>query len=686
MEIFGYTIGKTMPNLKASNEKNAASPGGDVWGDARFVNDDSIFKGYIPTFLYKPPFGYPRSENIPLIKAMAKNPYIHAVITTLQEEAAWNKWEIVPADPDEADEFDQEASSEGEDDAPADVEKKEATVKARLKAQKDKRKSQQDAAKKIKNFLNNPNENPQGFSHLVKCAVRDICEIDAAVWVKVFNQNKEFTQLSILDGGSMLKNPDIHGNIGKRKEIVFPTDVKNIDTFGMQEQIKYYNLYYKEQAAYFQYGWTVASLPVPFGKREIIYFMKNPRSDNIYGTSPVMILTDILLTLIYGARYNLDFYLNSNMPEGIIQMLGANATQMNAFNQRMQGQIMEDDKVTGFKRRIGYKLPVTNTQADFIPFQFNSKDMQILEQQAWFTKLVWMAFGISEQDMGILENSNRSTSQTMFKQYARKAVRPILELIAERINQQIIPEFGDNGLMFKWDDYDLDEDIKRHQLYLLQSQLGIKTAEMIAAEENIDVEKLKESKAEQQKLDAEHAQAMGEGQDTFAGQRTGGDGKFGSGKQPPKSKSPKTPTSKTYDRPDPSTKSSHGSVTPLQMVGVYEGDQGETDEEKAGFAQERKEHPGLTDGEVLRLVRDHIQIDSKYYSKEVETKDIVADRQMVVENEVRGSVQIAETGNANWSLKGNPLGDKMAQNLMKKTEILNSLLDTYEKGNVNNIQ
>jgi hypothetical protein len=59
---------------------------------------------------------------------------------------------------------------------------------------------------------------------------------------------------------------------------------------------------------------------------------------------------------------------------------------------------------------------------------------------------------------------------------------------------------------------------------------------------------------------------------------------------------------------------------------------------------------------------------------------------MVVENEGRGSVQIAETGNANWSLKGNPLGDKMAQNLMKKTEILNSLLDTYEKGNVNNIQ
>jgi hypothetical protein len=608
MNILGLNI-EWKPSLKAEpSARDSSSVGGDVYADSAMADDGSIFKGYIPTFLYKPPFGYPRSENIPLVKAMAKNPYIHAVITTLQEEAAWNKWEIVPTCID--DEDDEESSDSGQSSTdPGVTVKAEEIKKQKKKEKKDKSKAQQETIKKIKNFLNNPNENPQGFSYLVKCAVRDICEIDAAVWVKVFNQQKEFCQLSVLDGGSMLKNPDIHGNIGKRTDIVFPTDVKNIDNFGMQEQIKYYNLYYKEQAAYFQYGWTVASLPVPFGKREIIYFMKNPRSDNIYGTSPVMILTDILLTLVYGARYNLDFYLNSNMPEGIINLIGANQTQINAFQDRIKSQILEDDAVTGFKRRIGYKLPVTNVQAGFTPFQFNSKDMQILEQQAWFTKIVWMAFGISEQDMGVLENSNRSTSQTMFKQYARKAVRPILELIAERINQQIIPEFvNDGSLMFKWDDYDLDEDIKRHQLYLLQTQLGIKTAEMIAEEEHIDVKKLKASKEEEQAKEMEMMKAQGG--DQFSGQRGEG-GKFGSGKQIPGSKGKKNPTkANAYDRPNPDTKS----LTP---------------EEKLGFDAERKEHPAFSDEEVLQIARDHIREKPDYYSVGPETKsdDPFANRQ-----------------------------------------------------------
>lgn len=575
MNILGLNV-EWQPTLKSAGDKprDSSSPGGDIFADSQMASDGSVFKGYIPTFLYKPPFGYPRAENVPLIKAMAKNPYIHAVITTLQEEAAWNKWDIVPVNVGAEEDGDQEGDNDATDDTDEDA---KPTTKAQVEqlerestqynsedtpdesgdipAKKPKTAVDQKATiNKIKHFLNNPNENPQGFSHLVKCAVRDICEIDAAVWVKVFNKKKEFCQLTVLDGGSMLKNPDIHGNIGKRKDIVFPTDIQNIDNFGMQEQIKYYNLYYKEQAAYFQYGWTVASLPVPFGKREIIYFMKNPRSDNIYGTSPVMILTDILLTLVYGARYNLDFYLNSNMPEGIIQLLGAQKPQIDAFQERLRGQILEDDKVTGLKRRIGYKLPVTNVQANFVPFQFNSKDMQILEQQAWFTKMVWMAFGISEQDMGILENSNRSTSQTMFKQYARKAVRPILELIAERINQQIIPEFvNDGSLIFKWDDYDLDEDIKRHQLYLLQTQIGIKTPEMIAEEENIDVEKLKKSKEEQMATEAEHAQNMG-GDDQFGGQRGEG-GKFGSGKQIPGSKMKKSASvSGDYGRDKPDTK------------------------------------------------------------------------------------------------------------------------------------
>jgi phage portal protein BeeE len=690
MKIFGLNIERTKnasAQLKAEQTNNTATRGGDIFADDKMAKDGSIFKGYIPTFLYKPPFGYPRSENIPLIKAIAKNPYIHAVITALQEEAAWNKWEIVPVD-------------DYEDMTP---EKKEA-------------------ARKIKQFLNNPNMNQQGFSYLVKCAVRDICEIDSGVWVKVFNKGKDFTQLTAIDGGSILMNPDIHGNIGNRVDVVQPTDLQKIDSYGYEEQIKYYNLYFKNQAAYFQYGWTVASLPVPFGKREIIYFKKNPRSDNIYGVSPVMVLTDILLTLIYGARYNLDFYLNSNMPEGIIKLLGAQQSQITAFSERLKGQMLEDDQVTGFKRKVGYKLPVTNVDADFIPFQFNSKDMQILEQQAWFTRMVWMAFGLQESDLGIMDSANRASSQTGFKQYTRKAVRPILELIAERINQQLIPEFGDHGLMFKWDDYDLDEDIKRHQLYQLQLQLGIKTSEMIANEEHIDIVKLKQSQKE--------AMESGLLPSELQGQKMQGDQrKFEQGNYQRKDQEPnkphqddptRKPAVKSYDRDHPTqtpimphddvdtewtikqrednqrkTKSEPftqssiesegtacepGAVTPTPLERIAKGEQlGVTEtgigprsdvefaanpEYDKGVAVESKEHPEFDEMVIGQLVRDHLAENSHYYS-DAEVKKITA------------------------SMKAEPaesqLEDNLAKQIISNVDKINMILTTFEKGQVNNI-
>jgi len=91
----------------------------------------------------------------------------------------------------------------------------------------------------------------------------------------------------------------------------------------------------------------------------------------------------------------------------------------------------------------------------------------------------------------------------MEKRFAKKAVRPILNLISERINMEILPEFGLTDYEFKWDDYDLDEDIKRHELYKLQIDMGIKTPEMVAEEEHIDVAELKAQKEEQEAKDAD---------------------------------------------------------------------------------------------------------------------------------------------------------------------------------------
>lgn len=463
MEFFGLNITRT--NLKATPK--IQRPIGDVAEVP--IRDDSLFKAYIPGYLYRPPYGYPRRDNVPLIRNLAKNPYIYSVIKTLQDEAASTAYDIVYK---------------------KDVEPTPALDKIR---------------EEILDFFDNPNNNKESFADLRRKVVKDISEVDSGVWIKVFNRGGAMTQIFCHDGASFLKNPDVHGYIGNREDYVPAMqnefqlkDAADIYTAPVnQEIIKLYDARYKSTAAYFQFGFTGNAMPVPFGKRELIYMMANPRSDSIYGLSPIAILADIIMSLVYGSMYNLDFYMNNNMPEGILSIVGADPAQVKRIREKLTSRVQTTENLFGKKRRVGFRIPVTNMPADYKHFSLDPKAMEIISQQQWFTKLVWACFGVTPDEMGFTEDSNRSTGQVQHKVYKRKAVRPMLGTIKYHIDKEIIPEWGEEAfkaLEFQFDDYDLDEDLLKHDLYQKQVLLGIKTPEMIANELGIDYEEVRKTK------------------------------------------------------------------------------------------------------------------------------------------------------------------------------------------------
>lgn len=432
---------------------------------------DDLFKAYIPEFLYKPPFGYPLRKNIVQLKDLAKNPYIFSIIRTLKDEASTSDWEIKLkrnyADEAFTGKFDEKI-------------------------------------KQVTDWFYNPNGNEESFGDIVSQWVVDLCEVDAAVGVKVFNKAGDFSQLFARDGGSFLKNPDIHGYMGARQDFVYPVDEPDYDNLAQPHKIKVYAAHYAEQAAYFQYGWTGNALPVPFGKREIMYIMSNARSDNIYGRSPLEILYDTLLTLIYGQQYNLDFYLNGNTPEGMIHLSGADQDITKAFQDKMKSKFQVNDAL-GYTRRIGHIYPVYGgPEAKFVPFQLSAKDMEIIEQQKWFTKLVWSAFGVTPEEMGYSEDSNKAVAQNQSMVHKRKALRPLLKRIEYVINTQLMPELDPECVLeFKFVDYDIEEENKKYDLYQKQVNLGIMTPKMIAEKEGINVDDLEEQTGQDEQEESE---------------------------------------------------------------------------------------------------------------------------------------------------------------------------------------
>jgi len=470
MNWFGIGI-KTEADVGSTANASAEKDTGDVWsGDNKWAD---IFKAYIPEFLYKPPFGYPRKENLPLIRQLAKNPYIYSIVKTLCDEVASTDREIIY--------------------------RKGVEATPEL----------DELKKTIEKFFQNPNQNKESFNFLLRALTKDILELDSGVWIKVFNKKGEFSQLFARDGGSFLKNPDIYGYMGNKKDFVKPVEMNLNISQGdpnYQGTLKQYQLTYNGEAAYFQYGWTGATLPVPFGKRELMYIMANPRSDSIYGLSPIQILADVIMTLVYGANYNLDFYMNNNMPEGIISFIGGQDKHIKAFRERLDNQVRVKDKLTGFWRKVGFKIPIASGDVKFTPFQLDPKVMEILPQQEWFTKIMWMCFGITADEMGFTEKSNKSTGENQLTVYKRKAVRPVLDIIKYHIDMELIPEWGQeafDAFELKWNDYDIEEDIKKHSLYKQKLDLGIITPEMIADEEGVDYTKVKAYNEEKEAKEAE---------------------------------------------------------------------------------------------------------------------------------------------------------------------------------------
>jgi hypothetical protein len=169
-------------------------------------------------------------------------------------------------------------------------------------------------------------------------------------------------------------------------------------------------------------------------------------------------------------------------------------------------------------RKIAFKFPIANQEAKFTPFQLDPKTMDIIAQQEWFAKILWACFGVTADEMGFTQDSNKAVSQTQTAVFKRKAVRPMLALIKYHIDKEIIAEWGEEAfksLEFKWDDYDLNEDIQRHTLYESQIRMGIKTPEMIAEEEGINVQELKKQKEENQKKEMEIAAAQPQKENGF---------------------------------------------------------------------------------------------------------------------------------------------------------------------------
>lgn len=454
------------PSLKAESSEGQDLVADNVTG----MGNDPIYKAVIPQYMYKPYWGFPRYQPLAFLRGIGKNVYASSVMKAVKDLIIDTDWDIVPRD--------------GVDMTP----------------------ELETAKKKIVEFIKKPNPDEE-YDDFTRKWLDDGFKYDSGIINKIFNPLGEMLQLRVADGATFKKNPDKHGYLDSRVDIIFDKSpvAGTVPTHNANELANRFSSLYSDTAAYFQYVNNVASqIPIPFGKKEIIWITFNPSSDNVYSNGSYLEDSiDLLLSLVYGTKYNLDFYQNGNTPEGIINAVGATKKDLKKIKAQLNHSIRTPKDSYGMSRRIGYRMPVVNMDnLDFVKLNLTSQEMEIIEQQKWFTKLFFMRFGLNADEMGFTDDSNRATSTQQTKNARKKALAPIFMKISNMYNYHVLTEFEFGKFFeFKFDFYDVIEQKLLRELQELEINIGLNTPEMIADAEGIDYAKIKKFKQEQQEFD-----------------------------------------------------------------------------------------------------------------------------------------------------------------------------------------
>jgi len=413
-------------------------------------------KAYIPNFFYKPPFGYPRYKDLSYFRQLAASIYVDMCETAIIDEVCAVDWGIVAEDEDGNELVGKE---------------KEIEI--------------------VRSFFNNPNTNPESWEMIVRMMLPDLLEINSGIMVKVFNMFGQMVEIVSRDGMAFTKNPDVYGMYTNRAELIMIKDIAEEGSEGMQSVYPAIQGYLTEgqardDGAYFQYGFNTGARPVPFGKREIVWFEKKLRTDDLYGRSAMEVLAKTVQTLVYAVEHNLEYFSDNSIPPGVLGLEGMSTPDMKAFAQQwIESQKKSDD--LGNWKKVFHKLAMVNKMPKFERMGFTNAELELIESQKWWSKMVWAAFGITATELGFVEDAKGSANQIVQSSIAKKRIiYPILRLIEYYVNTQIIPEFGFEGIKYKYKIFDVDEETKKWGLYKLQTEAGLRSVNEVRSTEGLD--------------------------------------------------------------------------------------------------------------------------------------------------------------------------------------------------------
>ena len=362
--------------------------------------------GRVTEWFFAPILGQPRGVDTNQLRYFCKSVWAKTAINTIVDEVVSLDWEIVPINPE--DEFSYNK---------IDIDR-------------------------IKLFFDNPNRNHESIKYILRAFIKDILEVDAGAIVKVFNSGsyEDEKYVEVKDQVGDPKQPSKSVKIKKtflkqdfEKDKYRLTEIYARDGASFLKDVNRFGIEY----GYYQYSHMQPSYaPIWFDKNEVIYVSQYPRAESCYGWAPMQSVMEITESLNESVRWNRDFFKNNAVPEGAIELVGADETSIKNLKAEWEKEFKERPHRLLFHATKGLDKPGIN----FVPFQKTAKEMEFMSSQKWYATIVCMMFKTTPAELGIVPE-NRATQEGQERVHLRRAVKPIIDLIEYHFNTELMVEF-----------------------------------------------------------------------------------------------------------------------------------------------------------------------------------------------------------------------------------------------------
>lgn len=273
----------------------------------------------------------------------------------------------------------------------------------------------------IRAWMEHPTVNDDTFQEVMTAFLTDLLKHDVGAMERVYNRKGELVESAPIRGPDVYPISDATGRITEYQQVPFnPANPSSTGTPVVKldpDQILYMNLF-----------------PTTMGP----------------GGQPLLeALIHEVIAVLRAAEYWAHSVDMNELPPGILVVVGV----AHEAQDRLQAQF-EQQAAADWKIRMLMSTDPGQVDAKWVELRKAPRELQLAELADELRRAIWRVFGVSPVEMGDPGGTNRATAEVQVDVSGSHLIRPILELVAAKLNSHIVaklvpPQFEDM-VEFRW--------------------------------------------------------------------------------------------------------------------------------------------------------------------------------------------------------------------------------------------